>query len=139
MTIDENALIAFEAAATKRIIELKMGEAFCFLTDDGWNDAITAGLEAYEAAKPSPWRPIEEARGLIEEIEVQVNPGGDFWILGWNPAPFGEPGGSWVNGDTLEWSQDKLEQDGAMFRTIEPPTQDATQSSVDRSPAAEED
>ena len=50
-------LRAMEAASDK-CYELKMGEAFCFITDDGWEKIITAAIEAYEAAK---WRPIEEA------------------------------------------------------------------------------
>lgn len=112
--IDDPILRAMEVASDK-CCELKMGEAFCFITDGGWEQIIKAGIEAYEAAK---WRPIEEAPR--DGTEILIWHRSEAWIVFYDPP-------HWLIGSS-EHSFRENELEGAMFRLIYPPQANASKS-----------
>ena len=96
-------------------------------------DAIKAAIEAYEAAK---WRPIEEAPPR-DGTEILIHWPKDgpsalsgSWLTRWSHE------GCWGHGEGALMPNSPLLK-GAMFRTIDPPKQDAVSRGTSTPPAAE--
>ena len=112
MTIDEKAVTAAMKALGKKHGTLR--------------ESVRAAIEAYESARtePNPWRPIEEA------------PRDGTWILVLIKGSHHGPGmlrwddDAWIDGNLECVDLDFLLKEDSMFRTIDPPTQDRSQSGL---------
>ncbi|MGI9487889.1 MAG: hypothetical protein ACR2RF_18805 [Geminicoccaceae bacterium] len=87
--MSESRLTTVSAAATKKVVALKCGEAFCFITDEQWDEIIQAAIEANDAwlatniwplaknldwrlsgpdGKIGDWEPLTVARAAVQSL-----------------------------------------------------------------------